>query len=79
MPDCTNPVQCQTAVRVECTCGCGGANHGKLRQLLDNPETQIDGEERLAELREVQAELKKTKRTERRQKRAKARKVAKVT
>lgn len=79
MAECTNPVQCQTAKRVECTCGCGGANHSILRKLLDNPETQADGEEKLAELRKHQEELKKAKRKERREKRAAARKAAKVT
>jgi len=77
MPECTNPVQCQTAKRELCTCGCGGANHGILRKLLDNPETQAEGEEKLAELRKRQAELKKTKRAARRQKRAEARKAQK--
>ena len=79
MAECTNPVQCQTAKRVECTCGCGGSNHAKLRQLLDNPETQAEGEEKLAELRKVQAELKKSKRLARRQKRAEVKKATKVT
>ena len=77
MPECTNPVQCQTAKRIECTCGCGGANHAKLRQLLDNPETQSQGEEKLAELRRVQAGLKKAKRLARRQKRAESKKAQK--
>ena len=77
MPNCTNPVQCQTAKRIECTCGCGGANHAKLRQLLDNPETQSQGEEKLAELRKVQAGLKKAKRLARRQKRAESKKAQK--
>ena len=74
MPECTNPVQCQTAKRIECTCGCGGANHSILRKLLDNPETQADGEEQLAGLRTQQSKLKKVKRVQRRQKRAEARK-----
>jgi len=77
MPNCTNPVQCQTAKRIECSCGCGGANHAKLRQLLDNPETQSQGEEKLAELRKVQAGLKKAKRLARRQKRAESKKAQK--
>ena len=79
MVQCSNPVQCQLAKRVECSCGCGGANHAKLRQLLNNPETQAQGEEQLAELRKVQAELKKSKRVERRQKRAESKKAAKAT
>ena len=77
MPDCTNPVQCQTAVRVECTCSCGGVNHSALRKLLDSSETQAEGEEKLAELRKHQEELKKANRVKRRQKRAEARKAQK--
>ena len=77
MPECSNPVQCQIAKRPECTCGCGGANHAKLRQLLDNPETQAEGEEKLVELRKHQAELRKQKRVDRRKKRAEARKAQK--
>jgi len=77
MPECSNPVQCQTASRELCTCACGGANHAELRQLLNNPSTQAEGEEKLAELRKVQTELKKTKRVERRKKRADAKKAAK--
>ena len=76
MADCTNPVQCQIAKRVECTCGCNGANHGKLRSLLDSEiqTEQVDGVEKLAELRKHQEELKKVKRVDRRKKRAEARK-----
>jgi len=72
--ECSNPVSCQTAKREECRCDCGGANHGKLRGLLDNPETQHDGETQLAELRSHQEELKKAKRVERRKKRAEVKK-----
>jgi len=79
MPECTNPVQCQTAKREECTCGCDGANHSILRQLLNNPETQADGETKLAELKSQQTELKKSKRVERRKRRAEARKAQAVT
>ena len=76
MPNCSNPVQCQMAKRELCTCACGGANHGILRKMMDNPETREDAELQLAELRKRQTELKKQKRIERRKKRAEARKAA---
>ena len=75
MPACSNPIQCQMAKRVECTCACGGANHGWLRLMMENPETREDAELQLTELKAHQAELKKVKRVERRKKRAEARKV----
>mgnify|MGYP001614047535 CR=1 FL=1 len=78
MVGCSNPVQCQTAKRVECTCACGGANHSVLRKLLDNPETSSEGEEGLKELKEQQTKLKKEKRIERRKNRAVARKAQRV-
>ncbi len=78
MPECSNPVQCQMAKRELCTCACDGANHGKLRRLLDNPETHEDAELQLTELRKHQAELKKQKRIDRRKKRVEARKLTKV-
>ena len=74
MPECSNPVQCQTSKRDLCTCACGGIYHQKLSKLLNNPETQTQGEELLKELRVKQAELKKVKRTQRRQRRAVERK-----
>jgi len=77
MPECSNPVQCQLAKRVECTCACGGSNHSQLRRLLDNPETQAFAEEKLAELKKAQEVLKKAKRIERRQRRADAKKAQK--
>lgn len=79
MPECSNPIQCQTAKREECTCSCGGANHGVLRKYLDSgvPEERQEGEEKLRALRESQATLKKKKRKERREKRAAARKAEK--
>ena len=79
MVQCSNPIQCQLAVRDYCSCACGGSNHSKLRQLLDNddPSTQAEGEEKLAELKKVQEGLKKTKRLARRQKRAEAKKSTK--
>jgi len=78
MPECSNPVQCQLAKRELCTCACGGANHGVLRKMMDNPETREDAELQLTELRKHQAELKKQKRIERRKKRAEAKKVPPV-
>jgi len=77
MPNCSNPLQCQLARRVECTCGCGGSNHGKLRQKMETPETRQQAEEELKTLREQQTVLKKQKRVERRKRRAELRKVAK--
>lgn len=77
MPDCSNPVQCQMAKRELCTCACGGANHAKLRVMMDNPETREDAELQLTELKKHQAELKKAKRIERRKKRAETRKAQK--
>lgn len=79
MSECSNPVQCQMAVRVECTCACGGANHSKLRQLFSNPETESEGEEKLKELKEQQAKLKKERRVDRRKKRAERRKAQKTS
>ena len=78
MPPCSNPIQCQLAKRELCTCDCGGANHGVLRKMMENPETHEDAEHLLAELRKRQTELKKTKRVERRKNRAEARKAAKI-
>ena len=79
MPECSNPVQCQTAKREECTCDCGGANHGVLRKLLesDDPSTQAQAEEQLSVLKQTQAKLKKEKRVARRQRRAELKKVSK--
>ena len=76
MPECTNPVQCQTAKREECTCGCGGANHSILRAGLESkdPEVHKQAEEKLEELKQHQVVLKKLKRKERKQKRAEKRK-----
>jgi len=74
MPDCSNPIQCQMAKRAECTCACKGANHGILRKLIENPETEDEGERKLQELKSKQEVLKKQKRKERRQKRAAAQK-----
>ena len=76
MPACSNPIQCQMAVRELCTCDCGGANHAKLRLMMENPETREDAEQQLTELRKHQAELKKVKRINRRKKRTEARKIA---
>ena len=78
MPECSNPVQCQIAKRLECTCGCGGANHSKLRPGLDSsdPPTKLQAEEQLTALKQQQSELKKQHRIERRKKRAAARKVS---
>ena len=78
MPNCSNPLQCQMAVRELCTCDCRGANHSILRKLFDNPETKSEGREKLEELKQHQAELKKVKRVERRKRRAEARKAAKA-
>ena len=78
MPNCSNPLQCQMAVRELCTCDCKGANHSILRKLFDNPETKVEGKEKLEELKQRQAELKKAKRVERRKRRTEARKVPKV-
>lgn len=78
MPPCSNPIQCQMAKRELCTCDCGGANHGVLRRMMENPETEAEGRQKLEELRKHQAELKKVKRVERRKNRAEARKAAKV-
>ena len=74
MAVCSNPIQCQMAVRELCTCACGGANHGVLRKLFDNPETISEGEEKLKELKEQQMKLKKEKRIERRKRRAASKK-----
>ena len=76
MPDCSNPVQCQTAKRVLCTCDCNGTNHGKLRAGLDSPDSQVkaQAEDQLKDLKKHQLELKKQKRIERRKKRVEARK-----
>jgi len=62
------------AVRELCTCACGGANHSRLRRMLDDPGAHEYVELQLTELKAHQAELKKTKRVERRKKRAEARK-----
>ena len=77
MPNCSNPLQCQMAVRVLCTCDCGGANHAKLRLMMDNPETRENAELQLIELKSYQTKLKKAKRIERRKRRAEARKASK--
>ena len=79
MPQCSNPIQCQTAKREECTCDCHGANHSILRKYLDSdqPEERHEGEALLEALRETQKGLKATKRKERRQKRAAAKQVQK--
>ena len=74
MAICSNPVQCQTAKREECTCACSGANHGILRKMLENPDTHGEAEQRLEELKELQAEMKKAKKVERRKKRAEKKK-----
>lgn len=74
MVSCSNPLQCQLASRVECTCACQGKNHGILRKMIGNPETETEGKQKLEELQKHQAELKKVKRVERRKKRAEARK-----
>jgi len=65
------------AVRVLCTCDCGGANHAKLRLMMDNPETRENAELQLIELKSYQTKLKKAKRIERRKRRAEARKASK--
>lgn len=75
MPDCSNPVQCQMAERLECTCDCGGKNHGKLRHLLANPETTEQGKKELESLKAVQSQIQKNKRTARRQKRTADKKI----
>ena len=76
MPQCSNPVQCQTAKRPECTCDCLGANHGHLRLLLEseNPHEEATGKSLLAELKVAQAAFKKDKKTDRRKKRAEMKK-----
>ena len=77
MPNCSNPIQCQMAVRAECTCDCGGANHAILRKMMENPETEVEGKEKLKELQKHQVEMKKAKRVERRKNRAEVRKAKK--
>jgi len=77
MPACSNPIQCQLARRVECTCACQGKNHAILRKMMEDPETEAEGKEKLEELRKHQTELKKVKRVERRKKRAEAKKAQK--
>lgn len=77
MTECSNPVSCQMAKRVECTCDCNGANHGKLRQKMDDLNTKEEAEQELAELKAKQEVLKQQKRKVRRQKRAAVRKVEK--
>jgi len=78
VPDCSNPIQCQTAKRPECTCACEGANHGALRRFLDSkdPVEREEGEQKFKELKEAQAEVQRQKRIGRRKRRAEARKVA---
>ena len=78
MPECTNPVQCQTAHREECTCACHGTNHSILRKGLDSdvPEEQEAAQEKLDNLKAQQSVLKKQHRKERRQRRAEAHKIA---
>jgi len=78
MPECSNPVQCQMAKRVECTCDCGGANHSVLRKMMEDPELKESAEQQLEALKKSQEELKKTKRIARRKRRAEARKVKEV-
>jgi len=78
MPDCSNPIQCQTAKRAECTCACKGANHGVLRKMMESPETKGEGEQKLQELKSQQETLKKQKRKVRRQRRAVERKAGAV-
>lgn len=69
---CSNPIQCQLANRIECTCDCRGANHGKLRTKLGdpNPEVVDQAKQELADLRVAQTKLKKEKSSVRRKRRA---------
>ena len=70
MPQCSNPVQCQMARRVECTCECLGANHAVLRLAMENPDTKAEAEQQLDNLKVEQANLKKEKKLARRKARA---------
>ena len=71
MPRCSNPIPCQLAKRELCNCDCQGANHSRLRKLMESgdPETRANAELQLGELKVEQAKLKKEKKKERRLKR----------
>src|SRR5271157_6001821 len=68
---CSNPIQCQMAEREECSCACGGVNHGILRAKLisSDPAVVSAAQVELNNLRDEQERLKKLKSKSRRQRR----------
>ena len=75
---CSNPIQCQMAVREECSCNCHGENHGKLRLRIDSTDPTIQAQAKvdLEQLRFDQKKLQKEKSSIRRHNRSARRKSA---
>ena len=79
MVGCSNPVSCQMAKRVECSCECHGANHGILRVAIENPDTREAATQQLDNLKVEQANIKKEKKLARRKARAAVQKPQSLT